>query len=201
MLFTFSYFNKTGDKIDITTNNQYGFALTLEIEDLTDPFASGSCLGNDNAESYTECVDRELSADLLPQLGCIPPWLSPDNQCNAVYKSESDLFKSLSPDGSVHGNYTLPIKYHDQTMVQKKCKRTCLKTKILVEERLKKAGYNPFVDLLFNSDVVFRRKVVAYDMFNFVVDVGSSLGLWLGLSILNITDAILSLASKFNFFK
>ena len=44
----------------------------------------------------------------------------------------------------------------------------------------------------------FKRKVVAYDMFNFVVDVGSSLGLWLGLSILNMSDAMVNFAYKLN---
>ena len=84
---------------------------------------------------------------------------------------------------------------------QKKGKKPCLKTTVLVERRVKQVKdkyYSYTVDLLFNTDVVFKRRVVAYDMFNFVVDIGSSLGLWLGLSILNITDAIIRFAYKLN---
>ena len=44
------------------------------------------------------------------------------------------------------------------------------------------------VGFSFKKTVIVERKVVVYSLFNFIVDVGSSLGLWLGLSALGITD-------------
>ena len=36
-----------------------------------------------------------------------------------------------------------------------------------------------------------KSKVKAYDTFQFVIDVGSSLGLWIGLSVLGLIDFLL----------
>ena len=38
--------------------------------------------------------------------------------------------------------------------------------------------------------VKVKKKIVIYNWFNFIVDVGSSLGLWLGLSAIGITDLL-----------
>ena len=42
--------------------------------------------------------------------------------------------------------------------------------------------------LKFKKMVRVERKIVVYTWFNFIIDVGSSLGLWLGLSALGITE-------------
>ena len=45
-----------------------------------------------------------------------------------------------------------------------------------------------YLILKFKDSVRLEKKVVVYTLFNFVIDVGSSLGLWLGLSALSIID-------------
>ena len=42
------------------------------------------------------------------------------------------------------------------------------------------------VYLKFHHDVVFRQKLLSYDFSNFLIDMGSSLGLWFGLSVFGI---------------
>ena len=150
-------------------------------------------------ESFNDCVDREVTDDLLPEFGCIPPWLSLNNQCNEIYAMDSQQGNIFHyTEGSLYENYTIPFLLYDQNKAQKKCKKPCHKTTFFIERRRKQVtDYVIYgVDLLFNTEVSFKKKVVAYDMFNFVVDVGSSLGLWLGLSILNITDSIINLVSS-----
>ena len=44
------------------------------------------------------------------------------------------------------------------------------------------------INLRFNKMVEVKKKIIAYDMFDFIIDAGSSLGLWLGLSALGIFD-------------
>ena len=44
----------------------------------------------------------------------------------------------------------------------------------------------------FRKTVRVERKVVVYTFFNFIVDVGSSLGLWLGLSALGVTNLFIN---------
>ena len=41
------------------------------------------------------------------------------------------------------------------------------------------------------KDIIILKDVYSYDLFNLVVDLGSALGLWLGLSALSIFDNIL----------
>ena len=52
------------------------------------------------------------------------------------------------------------------------------------------------VQLKFNKEVKFIKKVEYYSFLQFLVDVGSSLGLWLGLSIIGLTDLGIQLADK-----
>ena len=40
----------------------------------------------------------------------------------------------------------------------------------------------------FEEEVVHRQKYLAYGSYEFLIDVGSSLGLWLGLSVFGIVD-------------
>ena len=44
------------------------------------------------------------------------------------------------------------------------------------------------VHLTFSNKVAFSKKFIPYKAFEFIIDIGSSLGLWLGLSALSITD-------------
>ena len=150
--------------------------------------------------SYQESVNNALNEDLLPELGCIPPWLSSESHCNKIYEFDSKFYQSFLPSGVVFENYTLPNRLYDQNVAQKRSKKPCLKMTILVERRLKQISdkIRYAVELWFHTDVVFKKKVVSYDMFNFVVDAGSSLGLWLGLSILNITDAVIAFVYNLN---
>ena len=172
---------------------------------MENPYKHDNCLPHDKEEElFNDCVDKELTKDLLPKLGCIPPWLSTHNNCDGIYEKNGTLNKSFYKSGAVYENYSVPTLYKDQNKAQKKCKKPCLKTTISVEQKLKRLPVEDvhyYVDFRFNTEVGFKEKVVAYDMFNFVVDVGSSLGLWLGLSILNITDAIIDSIWKLNLYK
>ena len=46
----------------------------------------------------------------------------------------------------------------------------------------------------FGEEVVHRQKYLAYGSYEFLIDVGSSLGLWLGLSVFGIIDLGMEMA-------
>ena len=50
--------------------------------------------------------------------------------------------------------------------------------------------------LVHNNEVPIHTYVYDYDIFNLIVDLGSSLGLWLGLSALSIYDGIIVFAQR-----
>ncbi len=39
--------------------------------------------------SYQKCVDDQIESEILPKLGCLPPYLSDKNQCKTVLKDNT----------------------------------------------------------------------------------------------------------------
>ena len=79
-----------------------------------------------------------------------------------------------------------------QVMAQ--CKKPCVNINIaLIKTWLKENMPKENSIALFpnNEEFIVHIRAYSYDMFNLVVDLGSSLGLWLGLSALSIFDALL----------
>ena len=50
--------------------------------------------------------------------------------------------------------------------------------------------HESIADISFNQKVTVTERVPNYDMFKYIIDVGSSLGLWLGLSVLGLHDLV-----------
>ena len=94
----------------------------------------------------------------------------------------------------INDNFILPKDMWQYTEPEKKCKLPCIKmaNKVYLKaENKPKLNENHNVAYLiinFKDTVKIEQKVVVYTFFNFIIDVGSSLGLWLGLSALGITD-------------
>ena len=199
--FSIEFNSQGGDKMEVDINTNYAYALKLEIEDKTDPYNPDNCLKDEDDETFEECVEREVQSDLQPLLGCVPPWLSAKNHCNEIYTSQTALGKDLLAKGEFYQNYIIPGVYYDHNAAQRNCRKPCLKTKISVETRgktttEKQETFNT-ADILFNSEVAFKWKMIAYDFSNFMVDVGGLMGLWLGLSVLSIADEALGIIWSF----
>jgi hypothetical protein len=69
------------------------------------------------------------------------------------------------------------------TPAEQNCNKPCNKMTVTVKNR----GISKFKNLngshfifVFNPTYEFKSKVLAYDGFDFIVDTGSSLGLWIG---------------------
>ena len=77
-----------------------------------------------------------------------------------------------------------------ETKARQACKSPCVYQKFRVAKsgRIQAEQDKSFILLKFNPTVVKRMLVPNYEPFDFVVDLGSSLGLWLGLSALSILD-------------
>ena len=75
----------------------------------------------------------------------------------------------------------------------KKCLPPCTEIKIRLQEILykKKGLNNAFIEAKSKDCATVYKKVYSYDIFSLTVDLGSALGLWMGLSCLSILDHIL----------
>ena len=79
---------------------------------------------------------------------------------------------------------------------EKRCKIPCRKMTIGKVRASRQVPKKEGISLRFESHVQLEKKFVAYTGFNFIVDVGSSLGLWLGLSALGVFETAIHALTK-----
>ena len=121
-------------------------------------------------------------------MDCVPPWLTATNQCSSNITTYNHTNKEI-----YDLIYSKVIRLRDtrkHTEMEENCKNPCKKmtNKVyLIADEDNKVNYAD-VHIRFKQTVRVEKKVVVYTLFNFIIDVGSSLGLWLGLSALGITD-------------
>ena len=121
-------------------------------------------------------------------MDCIPPWLSSNKQCTKNIK----IYNYTKEEIIAIINYGFRYPTYDSrpTRAEKMCKKPCRKmtnkVSLISDEHYNTS--NSKFKLRFKKTVQIRKKVIVYTFFNFIIDVGSSLGLWLGLSALGITD-------------
>ena len=74
--------------------------------------------------------------------------------------------------------------------MEDKCKNPCIKmtNKVSLKMDASKGISKARLQFRFRKTVRVEKKLVVYTWFNFIIDVGSSLGLWLGLSALSIIE-------------
>ena len=120
-------------------------------------------------------------------MDCIPPWLSSENQCHNNITTYNKTAKQIS--AMIYESFVIPLFGSKSTAAESRCKKPCKKmtNRISMISDKSRSGHSVY-EFRFKEKVRVEKKVVVYTWFNFIVDVGSSLGLWLGLSALGITD-------------
>ena len=185
----------TGDKIIalptmINTIHYYSIVLTEIRTELDDD----SCTNYPDTAghgSFTECVEAENKRMILPVLGCMPPWLSQSAACTGhVMKNDNDnlseWFKALYQRSKMGSFYQSPS-----------CLPSCKHFTVHAVLHHVKTGSGQTEDankinLFFEKVVQVERIIPAYGIGSLLVEVGSSLGLWLGLSVVGIFDVVVS---------
>ena len=122
-------------------------------------------------------------------MNCIPPWLSSKNQCFMNIELNNQTEKDIKT--MILHNFTSPIENALPTKAEKSCKSHCRKMTNTVTLRTEHKELHSYLIIRFKNPVKVGKKTIVYTWFNFIVDIGSSLGLWLGLSALGITDLMI----------
>ena len=190
-----------GDRMEATTANYsklyyYNIVLTERQVELDD----GSCVDYPDAnghKSYADCVEEENQRKILPVLGCMPPWLSDRSPCNKPFLKTTDEHEQTQQWIT---NILTRSKtgYHYEA---ESCTRPC--TQISVHTTFQDVVHytNPKFQLRFNlffdETIKVERVVLAYGTIDLLVEVGSCLGLWLGLSVVGIFDIGVLVCVKF----
>ena len=166
-----------GGKILIQSGKQTNFDIYVK--------KTSSCKVMDvKAENFHECIANGIETRIKKPLGCIPPWLSDKDQCNGSYPAN---FLEAIPD--FVDEFHWPVYTLSNSKLESECKTSCNRTQYLAVER-ESISDSPLgaAYISFVQNVQMTEKVANYHLFDFIIDVGSSMGLWLGLSVFGLYD-------------
>ena len=195
----------TGDRIivkptEMTRIHYYNIFLHEKKLNLND----GSCTNypdQDGHQNFAECVEEENARKLLPVLGCNPPWMLNVKSCAKKLAKNTTIIAMASWLSLLHE--TSKTGYHyESKMCLKPCKQIFVRIKASKDSTINVSGYVHKINLFFDRSVQMENIVPAYDWTSLLVEMGSSLGLWLGLSVTGLFDILVLILGKFtNFMK
>ena len=138
--------------------------------------------------TYAQCIEAAMQQLLMDWYGCLPPWfdypITPDeNDCEVDMQDKKALLEKIE-------NFFFTLTAGVEIEELKTCLPPCLTTKV----RIRKGGFfsnfpsQHTVRFGNAAKVKFLKTVYSFDMFDLLVELGSALGLWLGMSALSLLD-------------
>ena len=141
--------------------------------------------------SYGECLNNNLKQESLATYGCLLPWISTNNS-KIVCGEKTNIDAKAMERTQLYSDILYLVKNLESKMY-KKCLPPCKRMQIKLQEVLymskvlEEAGF----DAINKDWATIHTQVYSYDILSLTVDLGSALGLWMGLSCLSILDHIL----------
>ena len=182
--FSLDMTSQLGDKVRIFMTNPSIYSFFVDVEIYEAEPRKNSCNPDPNY-SYEQCVDNQVHADLKPRLNCVLPYLSERGHCQNI----SEKFQA---EIEYYGNsYVTPIIMLLETKAQKQCQKPCKQQRISVslrDQTPSNMSRSSTISMYFNPNVKMSKEEPSYNWFNFIVDVGSSLGTWIGISAITLID-------------
>ena len=141
--------------------------------------------------SYGKCLSNIWTQELLATYGCLPPWVSTNNSKKICEEDITVDTKSILKSSFLKSFYdilsNLEVAMFESCLAP--CKTMHIKLKETVYEQLGREKAS--LQARSKEWATVYTTVYSYDLLSLTVDLGSALGLWLGLSCLSILDHIL----------
>ena len=141
--------------------------------------------------SYGECLNDILKQESLATYGCLLPWISTNN-VNIICEEKINMEVYVMKKTPLYRDILYLVKNFEPQMF-KRCLPPCITMQIKLHEVsykskvVEKAG----LETIIKDWATVYTQVYSYDILSLTVDLGSALGLWMGLSCLSILDHIL----------
>ncbi len=145
---------------------------------------------NEKGSSYSECVENSLKDKLLEWYGCLPPWFPSNTSLTCEQKRPMKIGNKNYMTIAYNELYRLAS--NQNLRLFSSCLKPCTRMDFNLKEvhRTKTHDYSGIDVNIDVEKIVKYTDLIAYNEFNLIVDFGSALGLWLGLSALSIFDSL-----------
>ncbi len=186
-------FGPTGED----TFDMYQYLMKLSVHDKSIHDGKTCTDYTKQDTSYGKCIQDVLEENLMQSYGCLPPWITKE-QGKICGKDMDVEIKDMKAVGKIMPEIIDLIKGLELDMF-KICLPPCITMHVHMKELLHNTNNKNFGFIEYNvaDEATVLTEVYAYDIFSLVVDLGSAVGLWLGLCALSIFDSLMSASSKF----
>ena len=144
-------------------------------------------------QTFKECNLASDDEEIIPVLGCLPPWMSPRNHCNETVTVPASKFNRLAFGQQSNIDLIRAGMAYSSRSCQGECNKKSVESKF----------YRQFNSISSNAIYIyflalFKRTSEFPDFTeqDLLVDIGSNMGLFLGLSIVGILDFATELVLK-----
>ena len=193
--------SQRGENIEIKINNSGNYYIEVEKLSYYDPTNETACKSF-AAMEYAKCVDNDVLDSRIKRLNytCNPPWLKIGKMCNDMtWKKKPQLTgyqllvagmaDILTNEEGVTYRLSLDHLIEMENIDAKRaCPTPCTVLLSKIRQGTSKSTPDSEIRLVFDDYVSYRHKVINYHFTDFLVDIGSSVGLWFGLSVFGLAD-------------
>ena len=129
----------------------------------------------------------------LDLYACLPPWFPNSGMLTCEQNKKTNIPPEEHMENYRHDFVSF---YYEMDLSKiKPCLPPCVTVNLdLIDvSYIQSVTNKATMRLHFENEVTVYTDVYAYDMFSLVVDLGSALGLWLGLSALSVLDTLVDI--------
>ena len=153
-----------------------------------------SCKNYKNENDFTECLENVFREKLLNLIGCVPPWIpryGNEKICvqDVIYK---DKYEATYVKSQLNMLAEAIMTRKGNLNLEEECKIPCNEIKLEIVKTSEGAVNwdKNWMQINFLDTVKILEEESNYDELDLIVEIGSSLGLWIGLSALGILDLV-----------
>ena len=182
----------TGDKI--LHDNKEGLKLMvfkITLKETEDKTGGDRCIEypNKRYQSFSQCLQTDVVSKTRPVFGFTLPFFTTTDKARKPIQRQKKHEPTVRWLQKIAHNSFGGILYQPAA-----CPPPCTTLTATSEQQQKFSYKSRAVSIFINDIVEVQTTVLSYDMGSLLVEVGSSLGLWLGLSVVGLFDLLTTLS-------